>query len=349
MAEHFQRAGWRVERCETHAGFRTSSIHLFFLILTLCYGYWLWRALRQTLPGWPAAGRGALVLLGFALLAVVVRVMVGDAGSRVFRERSPHWDTEKRKRKVNVVASRNSDARVRVVFVSHLDNPAHGTREDLAWTAALLAIFLFTHFDLPRVWASWGTDMVWAGLILWGTRRWLRVASPGLADNRTGLAILAEMAEAFPPRLHERVDVQLAAVGASGSGQLGALTLAEAMRSHWPEKPTLVVNLECPGLGPRLVIIGKGEGVELACAAARDLWIPHRAARWPYRALDHRAFQLCRIPGLTVAGDRHASRIDPASFSACTQLASEIALRWARAHEAPAQPASPVKSSQKPG
>jgi hypothetical protein len=162
---------------------------------------------------------------------------------------------------------------------------------------------------------------------------------------------LIELAHALPDRLHDGIEVRLAAVGGLGGDCWGALHLAESLRRSWPAKPTLVLNLDSPGLGRDLVIYGWGDAMTIAQKAARDLWLPHRLARWPLRFcfLDHRPFAACGVPALSLAGDRNARQIDPAVLAASAQLITELALRWSKRGADAHDEDSVARSSQKPG
>ena len=224
--------------------------------------------------------------------------------------------------------------------MTHLDEPPKGSWEDLAWAAILLVILLLTHWGRPAVAATWGDVAIWSGVIIWSARRWLRAGRHGPGDNRTGLAaLLAELAETIPPRLHAKLEIQLAAVAGSATGHVGAFTLADAIRRSWAVKPTLVVNIESPGLGLKLLLVGRPPpGIELQhVQAARRTSGSRTGSRSCSRtraALGHRPFQLCRIAGFSLTGDRRGTRIEPASLSAVAQLATEIALQVGAASRA---------------
>jgi hypothetical protein len=212
--------------------------------------------------------------------------------------------------------------------------------------SGLLVLAFLARSSALSAWLIVG--ILWVSL-LFQVRYWLRSGRPSLGDNRTGLATLAELAEALPTRLHERVEIRLAAVGGSSAGQLGSLSLADEIRRRSPAKPTLVINLDSPGLGPELRLVGTGRGLEVARGAAKDLWIPHRVSRSRFCVLDHRPFQLNEIPAVSLCGDRDGARIEPATLAATAQLVTEIALRWAREGATAPQAVSLPRSFQKPG
>jgi hypothetical protein len=354
LAGHLEEAGWRVVRAETETGCRFSAVVMLLALSLICQAYLLWAALKRTFPDSPRGQRALWFVLGYAATGVLVRLLVGRDGPRVARERFEAWRSAKDpERMVNLIAVRpgESNPPARVFILSRLDTPLPAAgREDACWIGLIVILAVLAGAPLSPLARAW--ILVGLGLAALGfeARYWLRVGRATASDNRSGLAMLAELGRSIPPRLHDRLEVRLAAVGGSASGQLGALTLADHIRRREPLTPTLVINLEAPGVGPEVLLAGKGEALELARGAARDLWIPHRLARWSLRPLDHRPFLLCKIPGVSLTGDRHATAIEPASLAAAAQLAAELALRWARRHgERAAQPGTAARSSQKPG
>jgi hypothetical protein len=225
-------------------------------------------------------------------------------------------------------------AGARVVFVTHCDTrPPLGSHR-LRWRWACL--------DLLWIAALWGP------CFYYGAEEWLIRAGPSLlsslgvlallrsldpwqhqpvpypADNRTGLALLIELARGWPRGAPGRLDVGFLAVG-----RLPDTALRDRARS-WTDKPTLVLNLEAPGVGRELLLAGSGEARALAETAARDLWLPWRRAGWTAAPLDHRVFAWAGLPAVSLVGELDAAQVEPASLAAAGQLATELALRWAR-------------------
>lgn len=353
LAARFQELGWHVERSETRVGCRRSSLVLLVLLGSLLYDYALWRALRLSFPG---AGVPIRVAALAGLMTLVVALAAAVAGRRGLRTLRGWIGTSRpermRRALVNLVASHpgQGEPRARVVILSHLDTASHEASVlGCVGTVLILALLAYLHARMHPVLHLWEGPIGFLVLALVAIRLALFQAHPYPGDNRTGLAVLAELAEALPARLHDRLEVHLAAVGANAPAQLGSFTLASEMVRHWPPKPTLAINLDSPGLGPELIVHGRGPALEVASAAARDLWIPHRVARWPYRGLDHRPFLLCGISGISLAGHRRAAQIDPAGLASSAQLVTEIALRWARRAVEQDQPETLARSSQNPG
>jgi hypothetical protein len=107
--------------------------------------------------------------------------------------------------------------------------------------------------------------------------------------------------------------------------------------TEWPARPTLIVDWLTPGIGPGLTLLEQGTDT-LAATAARDLWIPHRVIHravvsrqhWP---LGRHGPAYVGMVGDAVAGYRApgvACAIEPEALGRAAQLATEVALRWAR-------------------
>jgi hypothetical protein len=353
LAERLTHCGWHVERSPVRAEGRCAGILMLLGVALVIESYSLWSALRHTFPRLALAVRVLLACAGLAVIAVLARATLGWHALPIVRERvGGCWTRRSRARKVNVVASwpAERESRSRVVFLSHLDTSLSGRAwEFWIWSVGLGMLLALARSGLPAPSMAWVWVAIWLGTFLGFLRVWLRPGTISAGDNRSGLAFISELAQAIPDRLHDRLEIRLAAVGSNSAGQLGALVLAKTIKRRWPTKPTLVVNVDAPGLGTDVVLVGRGPSLELARAAAKDLWLPYTVARWPWRALDHRPFLFYGIDGVSLAGDRNARRIDPARLSATAQLAEEIALRWARDRAGGDQGASLAKSSQKPG
>jgi hypothetical protein len=187
----------------------------------------------------------------------------------------------------------------------------------------------------------------WAGLccaiLLWlaiGMRIYLRVrrgcaAATDVCDNRTGLALLLELARSWPPGTEGKIETRFVATGGRALGRAGLRALVLAIVREWPARPTLVVDWLAPGVGAGLTLMEHGTD-RLAARAAADLWIPHKVARGAGIAHDHRPLgrtgpAYVGIIGSNVAARRAATMaIEPEALGRAAQLAAEIALRWAR-------------------
>ncbi|WP_406701178.1 M28 family peptidase [Singulisphaera sp. Ch08] len=353
LSKHLETAGWRVGRAVTRTGCRLSTLVMILLLTLVFEEYSLWKALQLSFPGLPRRSRASLFFAAFLLIGGLLRLAVGRQGVKIARERFVAWRSAKEPpQMVNLIADRpGSDNRpARVFILTHLDTPLRvANREDGISNAVLLALIVLVFLSPSPVWSAWSAAGIFLVSLLFQARYWLRAERPSPGDNRTGLALIAELAQSLPSRLHERVELRLVAVSACSAGQLGALALADDIRRHWPPKPTLVINLDSPGLGAEVMVLGTGKGLEVAQAAAKSLWIPYHVKKRSWCGLDHRPFALNRIPAISLAGDRKGTRIEPASLAATAQLATEIAMRWARLEGQSPQVESLLKSSQKPG
>lgn len=352
LAGHLEAAGWRVVRAETHTGCRFSAVVMLLVLALICEAYLLWRALQVTWPQVPRQGRLVAFLVGYLAAGLLLRLAVGWDGPRIARERFAAWRARKDPgRLVNLMAvrTRATYPPTRVVILSHLDTPLPAGWEDGFWSLLLVVLVGMSCVGPSAVWRAWAQAALILSSVMFQARYWLRAGRPSLGDNRTGLALIAELARAIPSRLDERVEIRLAAVGGSALGQLGSLTLADEIRCEEPYRPTLVINVDAPGVGPELILVGTGEGLDVARDAARDLWIPHRVARWSWQPLDHRPFHLSGIASLSLVGQRKGSRIHEAGLAATAQLVTEMALRWARRQSKAPQDDNLARSSQNPG
>ena len=130
--------------------------------------------------------------------------------------------------------------------------------------------------------------------------------------DRTGPAFLVELARAWPKALAAQVE-----------GVFAAAPRYRAIRQALSAGTgrTLSITLDAPGVGA-IFLIGRGTVADLAVAAARDLWIPHRSSR-----------PLVGSGGTSVVirGARDGRPPDHALLAATAQLVTELALRWAKA------------------
>jgi hypothetical protein len=185
---------------------------------------------------------------------------------------------------------------------------------------------------------AWPVLALLCVLVLVRLSSFLRSArDSGFRDNRTGLAVLLELARTWPRRADARIEAHFMAVGGHGIDGAGSRALDETIRAEWPAKPTLLVDLSAPGVGKGLIVSARGHA-DLARSAAADLWIPHRPARrhvwttWPGPAtpLDDDVVWLIGDEAFARSGRGREAAIDPEALGRAAQLATEIALRWAR-------------------
>jgi hypothetical protein len=259
----------------------------------------------------------------------------------------------------DIVARRNGQddtPPLRVVFHTSLETFDPGHELVPRWLAtpviaALLAALVFCELTINRnplglpAWCRVGSGPFLL-LLLWLTigarvaRLVARTRSPDIRDNRTGLALLLELARGWPRGTEHRIETRFVATGGRSLHQAGLHALVRAMGTEWPARPTLIIDWLAPGIGRSLAVLERGTD-SLAAAAARDLWIPHRTIhRAPIR---HEHWPLCRhgpsyisIVGDAVRETRApvvALTIDPDALGRAAQLATEVALRWAKQTE----------------
>ena len=99
--------------------------------------------------------------------------------------------------------------------------------------------------------------------------------SPGALDNGSGIGSLLELARTWRPRPDAPADVVFVATGAEEAGLDGARHFLKMHDAWWFEKPTLLINLESVGAGPRLYLAGHHASLRLAHAIAGQLGLPH--------------------------------------------------------------------------
>jgi hypothetical protein len=182
---------------------------------------------------------------------------------------------------------------------------------------------------------------------------------PGPGDNRSGIAVLLELARTWPGGKPSPVEAWFVASGAGRLRFAGARALASLLDDKRASRPTLIVCLDTPAFGPKLTLWGDRPGLELATKASADLWIPHWTQKAPFGP-DHRTFEdrkqgtFCLIENMpdafhTYGPGFQTTDLDPALVAACGQLATEIAMRWARRQKGEGQDESRDRSSQNPG
>ena len=174
----------------------------------------------------------------------------------------------------------------------------------------------------PRV-VVCGLAVQWLGLLWLSGRSKGRSADTVSGDNRSGLALLAELSRNWPRSARERLETWL--VAAADPAQLG-----ESLQGRLADgKPTIVVALESPGVGSEVRVAGTGDAAELTADAAKALWLPHRRTWFPPRELG-RGLAGAGVPFVSLRGAGDGRPIDPAALAGLAQLILEVALRWAK-------------------
>jgi hypothetical protein len=154
--------------------------------------------------------------------------------------------------------------------------------------------------------------------------------------ERRGLSVLLEMARTWPRSGGRPVEAVFVAAGGQQLDHAGSREIVRLLGSEWSSRPSLLVLLFAPGAGQELWLCTNalpGSGVRrLAEGAARGLWIPIRGndllalfPLWP--------FEKCHPAVALIGSDAWAfddDTVDPPALHRCAQLATEMALRWAR-------------------
>jgi hypothetical protein len=132
------------------------------------------------------------------------------------------------------------------------------------------------------------------------------------------------------------------------------------METEWSNKPTLVLALAAPGIGPDLSLLSS---LVLVRKAAESLWVPHRVdapLRIGFvRELPDKIYPFTSNRGEAIAliagrwNDQPAPPPDPEALGRAAQLIEEVTLRWARQHSGstgqPWDDRNASRSSQNPG
>lgn len=152
--------------------------------------------------------------------------------------------------------------------------------------------------------------------------------------DRTGIAVVLELARCWSTARDQKIDLVVAATGGQTLDFAAARNLFATFAEGAENLPTLFLLVIAPGAG-ETVIAGRN-GPDLAQPAARSLWIPHRPAPlcfqrssfWPPEPARHDLVAL--IGADAMRRRRPRTEIDPARFQSYAQLVTEIALRWSK-------------------
>lgn len=261
----------------------------------------------------------------------------------------------------------SSPAGARVVFMAHYDSKSQllptGVRVALVSAstalAAVWAVLALTaaagYADPLAVAGPWNgavlVSVMLAALILnlTGNR------SPGALDNASGVGVLLELAQRWRPPAGVDADVVFAATGAEEAGLDGARHFLLMHDAWWQEKPTLLINLESVGAGPRLYLAGQQNCLRLAHAVAEELQLPHQTLRVLGAGMDHQPFVAAGLNAVSILGDvvrasfaMHSPRdsvklIEREALRRAGLLASRLAECWVRLHQS-----APLRRSTKP-
>jgi hypothetical protein len=174
------------------------------------------------------------------------------------------------------------------------------------------------------------------GLIFWGIGQARRMRNPAPTDRR-GLAVLLEMARTWPRGGSRPIAPVFLVAGGHRLDEADAREdVRRLLQSDAPHGPSLLVVLVEPGAESTLDLFTSdalyADLHALARQAACDLWMPIRKCEMlssrsflPF-ALDHRATVVIGTDPRVTPGEFS----DPQSLHRAAQIATEIALRWAK-------------------
>ncbi|MFO0954470.1 MAG: hypothetical protein U0835_25585 [Isosphaeraceae bacterium] len=143
-----------------------------------------------------------------------------------------------------------------------------------------------------------------------------RAEAPHRGDERTSLALLAELARTWPRRVELGLETWLVA----SAWRLQDDLLRGLLSS---EPPTLWIRLAAVGVGPKLSISGCGPAVELVWQAAESLRVPFRRQKVECRTRQERA-------PVWIRGVASDLPFDPSMIAGMSQVVTEAAFRWAK-------------------
>ncbi|MCS7016389.1 MAG: M28 family peptidase [Gemmatales bacterium] len=287
----------------------------------------------------------------------------------------------------NIVAipRRNRPGRVRVVFMAHYDTKSQviptGLRVGLvttvwccSWLLAALTVLWCVGY-----WPSWlpASPNPWnltiaiviclAGLVanFSGNR------SPGALDNGSGVAALLELARLWQQvsrqagRWTRQLEVVFVATSAEETDLEGARHFLSQHAHWWSEKPTLLINLESVGAGPKLYLSGEANTLLWAESICRELGLQPKRLRVLGAGMDHQPFAAQGLTCISILGDvvrrcfhLHTLRddlrlIETDALERAIRLAWHLTRRWVEIHtevstESAARPLArlPVVDSQ---
>ncbi len=159
--------------------------------------------------------------------------------------------------------------------------------------------------------------------------------------DRLSTALLLELARSWPRHKYEQLEPIFIVGGGQRLNYAGSREVIRMLESEWPRKHSLLLLLFAPGSeagapsSDSVVRIAAlfGPGEVLAKKAAESLWIPHRSdywalpSLWPFDKLE--ADEAIALIGSDLR-DEPIAQVSPESLQRAAQLATEIALRWAK-------------------
>jgi hypothetical protein len=177
--------------------------------------------------------------------------------------------------------------------------------------------------------------------LLWEYRQ-SRLAKERGEVERWGLTALLEIARGWPRTRSREIEAVFLAAGGQRLDYAGSRQVLRTLESEWPRKPSLLVLLFAPGAGERLQPAENSlriegydrRGRDLAKVAAASLWIPVQSDECPLLPLYWPFQKLTGVDPIALVGSDPRAPFDasnsPEALHRTTQLATEIALRWAK-------------------
>jgi len=173
---------------------------------------------------------------------------------------------------------------------------------------------------------------------------WSRSVNGSQQADRRSLSVLLELVRNWPRTRSNQVEAFFVAAGGQRLDYAGSREVVRLLRSEWSSKPTFLVLFFAPGAGDELLVcedIANSSGLKnLVADAATSLWMPIRrthswaiAPFWPIAS--KWSGQYIAIMGSDLKALSH-SPVDPQVLHRAIQLSSEIALRWAKYRQKPA-------------
>jgi hypothetical protein len=148
--------------------------------------------------------------------------------------------------------------------------------------------------------------------------------------------LLLEMARTWPRTSSRPIEPVFVAAGGQDLDYAGSREIARRLRSEWASTPTLLVLFFAPAAGDRLRLCSTdttSSGTqELAEGAASSLWLPIQKYD-PFALTSLWPFENCHPCVALIGSDPRAffdDSVDPQALHRAAQLATEIALRWAK-------------------
>jgi hypothetical protein len=204
----------------------------------------------------------------------------------------------------------------------------HPSRLDFLRMSEFLTHYVYPAFLVPA----------WIGIVVLMARECRHRLARARWDppDRRGLALLLELAGTWPRGGARPIEPVFVVAGGQPLDYAGSREVVRLLKTEWASTPFLLILFFEPGAGDELwlstsVLSGDGLG-ELAEDAARSLWVPYRSERdyaldslWPF-VRDHPALALMGSDPRAFGDDS----VDPQALVRAAQLATEVALRWAK-------------------